>query len=126
MVHPLVTKILSEGLDKIDVSMLSAELRNRLLSEAGTRLLAINKVKESSDAYALAGNAELLREQGDWFKAQQKYAQAALFLRHVAEREELEELAAECLRRGHTSAAKEIFLKLNDSVMVSFIDANFR
>lgn len=125
MSHPLVQKILAEGLKDVNVSMLSPSLRNRLLSEAGNRLLNQNRIEESVEAFVIAGNHEALRSHGEWFLEQRKFPQAALFLRHIAPPDELELLAAKCLELGHAAGAKAIYESLGDAQMVRFIEENF-
>lgn len=126
MGHPLIDKIVDEGLSSIDVSMLSADLRNALLSEAGTRLMHGNRIGEAAEAFAMAGNHEQLKEQGEWFLQQRRYGVAALFLRHVAGEEMLDGLAVKCLENGEIGPARKIYESLGDSQMVAFLERNFK
>ena len=125
MGHPLIDKIVDEGVDSINVSMLSPELRNALLTEAGTKLIHMNRIQEAADAFAMAGNQEKLWDHGRWFMEQQRYGTAALFLRHVARHDILEDLAVKCLERNDTRGAKAIYEVLQNDQMIKFIEENF-
>jgi hypothetical protein len=125
MGHPLVDKILKEGLQSVNVSMLSKELRLRLMTDAGNALMHANRYREAADAYALAENNELLREQGQWFLQQQKLALAAYFLRHVENGERLEELGQRCIGANEIEAAKAVYETMGNETMLNFLKENF-
>jgi len=125
MGHPLIDKIVDDGVHSINVSMLSPELRNALLTEAGSKLIHMNRVEEAAEVFALAGNQEKLWDHGRWFMEQQRYGLAALFLRHVARHDILEDLAAKCLERNDVKGAKAIYEVLQNTQMVRFLEENF-
>ncbi len=96
MDHPLVEKILRDGASSVDVSKLSPQLRLRLMTDAGERLLHAGNAAQAAQCYALAGNGTKLRETGEWFLERRDFGAAAHFLAHVASRDELERLAQQC------------------------------
>lgn len=124
MTHPITEKIVNEGVQAVNVSMLSPDLRKRLMTEAGQTLMRQSRFKEAAHAFALGENKEELREQGRWFLKQQKIGLAAYFLIHVEDHEMLEQLAQRCIAANETDAAKEIYSALGDDTMLAFIREN--
>jgi hypothetical protein len=126
MTHPLVEKIVNEGIQSVNVSMLSPQLRKTLLTEAGTVLMHKGRYEEAAHAFALGDNKEMLREQGHWFLEQNRYGLAAYFLLHVEREERLQELAKDCIAAGEINPAKAIYESLHDDTMLHFLRENFR
>jgi len=126
MAHPIVDKIVKGGVDSVNVSMLSHDLRLKLMTEAGSTLMHEGRYAEASRAFAIGENHDMLREQGRWFMEQKRPAIAAWFLLNVEERpEKLEELAEVCIGIGEYAAAKAIFEKLGNTTMLAFLKENF-
>jgi hypothetical protein len=126
MGHPIVDKVVREGLQSINVSMLSPEVRLKLMTEAGNTLMRMSRFKEAAHAFALAENKEALREHGNWFLKQNKYGLAAHFLLHVEREDRMQRLAQDCIAAGEVEAAKDIYESLGDQVMVHFLRENFK
>jgi hypothetical protein len=124
MSHPIIDKILREGVQSVNVSMLSPELRLKLMTDAGNTLMHQNRYKEAAHAFALAGNKEQLREHGNWLLKQKRFAHAAYFLVHVQDEEQLRELAQICIAANELEAAKEIYSTLGDETMLLFMKEN--
>jgi hypothetical protein len=124
MGHPIIDKIVKEGVQSVNVMMLSPDLRHKLMTEAGNTLMRQNRVSEAAHAFALAENKEALREYGRWFLKQQKVGLAAYFLLHVEDEEVLRELAQKCIASNDIDAAKAIYESLKDATMLSFIREN--
>lgn len=125
MSHPLVEKILQDGLSSINVSMLSPEAKKKLLTEAATTLMARNRFAEAAQALHIGNNQDQLRETGEWLLSQHRYAVAAQFLRFTGESDRLHRLAQDCISSGDISAAKAIYESLGDTTMIEFLNANF-
>lgn len=124
MGHPIIDKIVREGVQSVNVSMLSPDLRKRLMTEAGQTLMRQNRFKEAAHAFALGENKIELREHGRWFLKQQKIGLAAYFLIHVEDEATLQDLAQRCIAANETDAAKEIYSALGDDTMLHFIREN--
>jgi hypothetical protein len=124
MGHPLIDKIVDEGVQSVNVSMLSPQLRLTLMSEAGSKLMHLGRYQEAGHAFSLANNKEALKEHGHWFLQQQRLAHAAYFLLHVEREEFLEDLAQKCIAANEIEAAKAIYNALGDQVMLHFIREN--
>lgn len=125
MAHPLVDKIVNEGVQSINVSMLSPVLRKALLTEAGNVLMHKGRYEEAAHAFALGENQELLQEQGHWFLKQNRFGLAAFFLLHVEKEELLQELAKDCIAANEIPSAKAIYESLGDQTMLAFLRENF-
>jgi hypothetical protein len=126
MGHPIIDKIVKDGVQSVNVSMLSPELRFKLMTEAGNVLMHMARYPEAAKAFATADNREQLREHGKWFLEQQKVGLAAYFLLHVEREEQLEELAQRCIAANEIAPAEAIYAHLNDKVMLSFLRENFK
>lgn len=125
MGHPIIDKIIREGVQSVNVSMLSSDLRHKLMTEAGHTLMRQGRFKEAAHAFGLAGNKEELKNQGKWFLQQHKVGLAAYFLIHVEDEEALRQLAEVCISAHEIDAAKEIYASLGDDTMLSFLRENF-
>lgn len=125
MAHPLIEKILRDGVSSVNVSMLSPELRERLLSDAGERLLHMGRLPEAAHTFELAGNTDQLRNTAAWLLEQRRFREAALFLKPIGRSEELEELADRCVKLGDFSLARELYEEVGNEPMVTFLAQNF-
>lgn len=125
MTHPLVEKIMRDGLASINVSMLSKPVRSELLLLASRSLMNANRVREAADALALGECKDELRGQGEWLRSQGRLGAAALFLRHVETPQALGKLAQDCLGIGEVESARAIYEILGDEQMLSFLKENF-
>jgi hypothetical protein len=123
--HPLIQKILDEGVDAISVDMLSDNLKKTLLTEAGKRLLNHNRPEEAAKAFAKGNSVQELKEQGIEFMKQRKFGVAAHFLKHVLPHNEVEDLALQCLEQKDYTAAKSVYETLENKQMCEFIEKNF-
>ena len=124
MSHPIIDKIVQQGVQAVNVSMLSPDLRKRLMTEAGHTLMRQGRFKEAAHAFSLGDNKEELREQGKWFLKQHKLGLAAYFLIHTEEEDALRQLAEACIAANEIDAAKEIYSSIGDETMLSFIREN--
>lgn len=125
MTHPIINKIVNEGVDSVQLSALPKEVRSKLFTEAGNTLLHKRKLEEAAKCFALAENRDALLEHGRWYMKQQLLGAAAMFLLHVEDEEKLEELAKACIASNDIAAAKAIYSKLGNEVMLHFINKNF-
>jgi len=125
MAHPLIDKIVNEGVQSINVSMLSPALRKALMTEAGNVLMHKGRFQEAAHAFSLGENKEMLREQGKWFLEQKRYGLAAYFLLHVEDEGVLQELAKDCIAANEYASAKAIYESLGDQTMLAFLRENF-
>jgi len=82
-------------------------------------------MEEAAQAFAIAGNHDLLNEYGRWFMQQKKPGIAAFFLLHIEKEDLLEDLAQECIATNHIEAAKAIYEKLGNTTMLEFLKENF-
>ncbi|HIH23682.1 TPA: hypothetical protein HA251_01470 [Candidatus Woesearchaeota archaeon] len=123
--HPIVEKIVNEGVGSVNLASISKDLRKALFTEAGNILMHKEHHAEAAKAYAAAENHDMLNEYGRWFLQQRKPGIAAYFLLHIEKEDVLENLAQECIAAHHLDAAKAVYQKLGDSIMIEFLDANF-
>jgi len=125
MAHPIIEKILRDGLASVKLGMLSPEAREPLMRAAGRALVAENRLREASDAYALGNVTDELRGQGQWLRDQGRLAEAVLFLRHVEKEPIMRRLAEDCVAIGEIASAIAVYETLGDEQMLAFLRENF-
>lgn len=125
MAHPIVEKILRDGLASVKLNMLSLEAREPLMRQAGRALFNEGRIAEAADAYALGGVVDELRGHGMWLREQGRLAEAVLFLRHVERESVMRALAEECVRISEFASARAVYETLGDTQMLEFLDENF-
>jgi hypothetical protein len=126
MGHPLVDKILKDGVESVNVRMLSLDVRKKLLGEAAATLMRQGKFSQAAQALALAEHKEALKEHGKWLLSQNRYGDAAYFLIHSEKEEDLRQLASDCISANDIDAARTIYSSLQDEIMLAFLRENFR
>lgn len=125
MASTLARWVVEKGVDNVNPSMLSAEMRCDILTEAGMILLKEGRIYEAVKAIVLAGNSNKLLEMGNEFIRQTKFEEAALCLIPVKDKEKLERAAAECGKLGNMPLAYYAYLAAGNEQMASFIKENF-
>ena len=89
MASTLARWVVEKGVDNINPAMLSADMRNEIMTEAGMILLKEGRFFEAVKAVTMAGNSEKLSEMGDEFVRQTKFEEAALCFIPVKNKEKL-------------------------------------
>src|SRR3989338_3022156 len=74
----LASLIANKGVDNIDVSMLSNDVKASILNDAAYLCFKMDKHIDAIKAWALAGNKAKLIEIGDWFLESARFRLAAL------------------------------------------------
>lgn len=122
--HPIIGKIINEGIFSVHTDALEPELRKKLMQQAGTILLHKGRNDESAYAFHLAQDNESLNEYCRWFLEQHKPQIAAYFAQYIPKDELIERVADECLATSHLSSAKILYEKLHNDRMLAFITQN--
>ena len=78
MDHPIVEKIMKEGLNSVNMSMLDEESRRRILSDVGEKLFREGRFSDAIDIMAKTGDFFKLLEKGDDFIKEGKSELAAM------------------------------------------------
>src|SRR3989338_606722 len=125
MEHPIVEKILKDGLSSVNLSMLDEAARKRILSDVSEKLYKQNKFIEAIDIMAKAGNLERLTKLGDLFLAESKTELATLCFIPTKDKQRLNNAAVLCIKAGSYNLAAKAYEAAESAQMASFIRQNF-
>lgn len=125
MASTLARWVVEKGVDNINPAMLSADMRNEIMTEAGMILLKEGRFFEAVKAVTMVSNSEKLSEMGDEFVRQTKFEEAALCFIPVKNKEKLERAAAECARLGNMHLAYFAYVAAGNEPMAVFMKENF-
>ena len=125
MDHPIVMKIMKEGINSVNLSMLDEISRKRILSDVGDKLYRENKIKEAVEILSKANDFEKLSKMGDEFILQGKGELAALCFIPTKDRQRLSNAAVLCINAKNYKLAAEAYEAADNIQMAHFIRQNF-
>lgn len=125
MEHPIVEKILKDGLNSVNLSMLDDEARRKILSDAGEKLYRQNKFLEAIDIMIKANDIEKLRKLGELFHSQNRIELATLCYIPTKDKQMLNNLAVLCISLNNYKLAAKAYEAAENVQMASFISKNF-
>ncbi len=98
MEHPIVEKILKDGINSVNLSMLDEAARKRILSDVGEKLYKQSKFSEAVEMMAKAGDTEKLAMLGDSFLEENKIELATLCFIPTKDKQRLNNAAVLCIQ----------------------------
>ena len=125
MEHPIVEKILKDGISSVNLSMLDESARKRILGDVGEKLYRQGKFTEAIDIMAKANDIEKLTKLGDLFLSEKKTELAALCFIPTKDKERLNSAAVLCIQSGNYRLAAKAYEAADNRQMASFINENF-
>lgn len=125
MEHPIVEKILKEGINSVNLSMLDERARNRILSDAGEKLYRQNRFVEAIEIMAKANDTEKLTKLGDLFLAENKAELATLCFIPTKDKQRLNNAAVLCIQAKNYRLAAKAYEAADNKQMADFIRKNF-
>lgn len=125
MEHPIVEKILKEGINSVNLSMLDERARNRILSDAGEKLYRQNRFVEAIEIMAKANDTEKLTKLGDLFLAENKAELATLCFIPTKDKQRLNNAAVLCIQAKNYKLAAKAYEAADNKQMADFIQKNF-
>ena len=125
MDNPIVEKIMKEGINAVNLSMLDEGSRKRILSEVGEKLYRQNRLNEAIEIMAKAGDFEKLIKIGDAFLLENKAEFAALCFIPTKDKQRLNNAAVLCIQSKNYSLAAKAYEAADNKQMASFIKQNF-
>jgi len=125
MEHPIVEKILKEGINSVNLSMLDEGARKKILSDVGEKLYKQNKFVEAIEIMAKANDIEKLAKLGDMFLSQNKIELATLCFIPTKDKSRLNSAAVLCIQSKNYKLAARAYEAADNSQMASFIMQNF-
>ena len=125
MEHPIVEKILREGINSVNLSMLDESARRKILSDVAEKLYKQNKFVEAIGIMAKANDNEKLLVLGDAFLREKKVELATLCFIPTKDKERLNNAAVLCIQSKKYGLAAEAYSAADNKQMASFIQQNF-
>ena len=125
MEHPIVEKILKDGINSGNLSMLDEDAKKKILGDVGARLFRQNKFTEAIEIMAKAGDMEKLTRLGDAFLAEKKTELAALCFIPTKDKQRLSSAAVLCIQSKNYRLAAKSYEAADNQQMASFIRQNF-
>lgn len=125
MEHPIVEKILKDGIRSVNLSMLDDDGRKRILSDVGERLCKQSKFVEAIEIITQSGDMGRLTKLGDSFLSEHKPELAALCFIPTKDKQRLNGVAVLCIQSRSYKLAAKAYEAADNRQMASFISENF-
>ena len=125
MEHPIVEKILKEGINSVNLSMLDEGARKMILGYAAEKLYKQSKFVEAIDIMAKANDIEKLKKLGDLFLSESKTELATLCFIPAKDKERLNNVAVLCIQLKNYKLAAKAYEAADNKQMASFLQQNF-
>jgi|SRR3989344_2418597 len=125
MEHPIVEKILKDGINSVNLSMLDESARKKILSDVGEKLYRQNKFIEAIEIMAKANDTEKLTKLGDMFLSEGKTELATLCFIPTKDKQRLNNAAVLCIQSNNYRLAAKAYEAADNRQMASFIQQNF-
>lgn len=125
MEHPIVEKILKEGIDSVNLAMLDEASRKRIFADVGEKLYRQSRFVEAIEVMSKAGDIEKLTRLGDQFLGEQRIELAALCFMPTKDKQRLNSVAVLCIKSGKYGLAAKAYEAADNMQMATFIRQNF-
>ncbi len=125
MEHPIVEKIMKEGINSVNLSMLDETARKKILSDVSDKLYKQNKFLEAIEIMAKANDIEKLTKFGDLFLYENKTELATLCFIPTKDKQRLSNAAVRCIQSKNYKLAAKAYEAADNRQMASFIQQNF-
>jgi hypothetical protein len=125
MEHPIVEKILKEGINSVNLSMLDEDARKKILNDVGEKLYKQNKFIEAIEIMVKAGDIEKLIKLGDLFLSENKTELATLCFIPTKDKQRLNNAGILCIQSKNYKLAAKAYDAADNKQMASFILRNF-
>ena len=125
MEHPIVEKILKEGINSVNLSMLDESARKRILSDVGEKFYRGGRFAEAVEILEKANDIERLTKWGDMFLKESKSELAALCYLPTKDKQRLNSVAVLCIQSKNYRMAAKAYEAADNEQMASFIKENF-
>ena len=125
MEHPIVEKILKEGVNSVNLSMLDEATRKSILSHVGEKLYKQNKIAEAAEILGKAGDFDKLKKLGDEFVEQNKGELAALCFIPTKDSGRLNNAAIMCIQAKNYRLGADCYRAAGNMPMAEFMEKNF-
>ena len=125
MENPIVEKILKEGIDSVNLSMLDDNARKRIMGIVGEKLYKQNKFLEAIEIMTMANDIEGLLRLGDSFLSEGRAELATSCFMPTKDKQRLNNAALLCIKAKNYALAAKAYEAADNKEMASFINENF-
>ena len=125
MEHPIVEKILKDGINSVNLSMLDESARKKILSDVAEKLYKQSKFVEAIEIMAKMHDTEKLLKLGDLFLAESRVELATLCFIPTKDKQRLNNAAVLCIQSKKYKLAAKAYEAADNKQMSSFIEQNF-
>ena len=125
MDHPIVEKILKEGIHSVNLSMLGEDARKRILSDVGEKLYRQSRFAEAIDILVKVNAIDTLTKWGDLFLSENKAELATLCFIPTKDKQRLNNAAVLCIQSKNYKMAAKAYEAADNAQMANFIRQNF-
>ena len=125
MEHPIVEKILKEGINSVNLSMLDESARKKILSDVAEKLYKQSKFVEAIEIMAKMHDTEKLLKLGDLFLSESRVELATLCFIPTKDKQRLNNAAVLCIQSKKYKLAAKAYEAADNKQMSSFIEQNF-
>ena len=125
MEHPIVQKILKDGINSVNLSMLDEKARRNILTDVGEKLYKQGRFVDAIVIMAKANDIEKLLKLGDLFLLESKIELATLCFIPARDKQRLNNAAVLCIQSKNYKLAAKAYEAAGNRQMASFIQQNF-
>jgi|SRR3989338_9530921 len=125
MGNPIVEKIIKEGVNSVNLSMLDESSRKKIISEAADKLYKSNNFIEAINILSDENLTEELAKMGEEFMHYRKYDFAALCFIPLKDKSKLNEVGINLIKDKNYKLAAESYKAAGNMQMADFIKTNF-
>ena len=125
MEHPIVEKIMKDGINSVNLSMLDENSRKKILTDVGEKLYKQGNFIDAINIMTKSNDIEKLIKLGDMFMSEKKTELATLCFIPTKEKQRLNEAAVLCIQAKNYKLAAKAYEAADNRQMASFIQQNF-
>ena len=125
MEHPIVEKILKQGINSVNLDMLDEDARKKILSDVGEKLYKQGNFAEAVEIMTKANDVEKLLKLGDLFLNESKIELAAFCFIPTKDKQRLNNVAVSLIKSKNYKLAAKAYDAADNKQMASFIQENF-
>ena len=125
MEHPIVEKIMKDGISSVNLSMLNETARKNILADVAEKLFKQGRFADSIGIMKIMGDNEKLLSIGDNFLSEGKAELATMFFIPTKDKQRLNNAAVLCIKSKNYALAAQAYEASDNSQMAQFIKENF-
>lgn len=121
----LASKLIDNGIDNIDVSMLPENYKKQILTEVAELLLNQGRLEDAAKTISKSCNPQKQVEFGTKFLAEGRPALAVESLLDSGAKDLIKKAGIACMNEGNKESAIKAFSSIEDNEMKKFVEENF-